>query len=270
MRSSLMIMWVVAGCSGDQGTTDKTNTADTGAGTTDSTDTGGSSTTFDRSALLTGSVLDGSGSPVNKAQIRFCRGDACRNDFSDAGGVFDFEEVHVDWHALEIVPPLNSSGMATAFAPVMFETDESRTIDIYLPELDPPTPLPATPAEIEAGAGLFVTVGIDDLEEPLFFDPATEISGILVDEAQQMPVDLPGTVVAMWYLAPFDYHAAAGLPVRFANSWALPEGNTYKVMLGSYGDQRWIDAGSVTVSGDWLEGDASLSLLSTVVLLEEE
>ncbi|HHO49857.1 MAG TPA: carboxypeptidase regulatory-like domain-containing protein [Deltaproteobacteria bacterium] len=268
MRLSLMIMWVV-GCSGG-GPTDDKNTADTGPGPLDSTDTGGfPSTTFDRSAQLSGSVLDDAGAPINKAQIRFCRGEACRNDSSDETGAFDFDEVHVDWHSLEVIPPLTSTGLATAFAPVVFATDESRTIDVVLPTLDPPTDLPPTPEEIEAGEGLFITVGIDDLEEPLFLDPPSDIAGILVDPAQQVPVDLAGTVIAMWYLAPFDYRAAAGMPVRFANSWGLPEGKTYKVMLGSYEDQRWLDAGSVTVSGAWLEGDASLSLTSTVVLLEE-
>ena len=248
----------------------------TGAGTdpiteptpdpTDPVDTG----QFDRSASLSGTVTDGQGDPVHGAVIRFCRGPACRNNDSDAAGAYTFDEVHVDWHSLEVKPPLGVEGVATAFAPVQFATDEVRIIDLVTPDLDPATPLPATdPMEIEAGAGLFVTVAADQLEAPLFVDDATEIAGVRLQPDQYPPVDLPGVVIAAWYLDPFDHAAADGLPVRFTHDGSLPDGATYRVMVGSYEDQRWLDAGTVTVSGPDLTGDARLPLTSTVVLLEE-
>ncbi len=272
MRSFLMVLFVAAGCSGDETTDSAKNTGDTGLATIETGDTGGGTTiftTFDRSASLTGTVSDGDGVPLDATAIRFCWGNSCRFGSSEGGGGYTFDDVHVDWHSLEAIPPKGTVGLATAFAPVQFDVSEARSIDLYLPALDPSVALPATPEELEVGAGLFLTVGVDDLEPPLFFDPTTEIAGVQVPADRQVPVDLPGTVIAMWYLSPFDYHSDAGMPVRFANSWGLPDGNTYKVMLGSYEDQSWLDAGTVTVAGDWIEGDARLSLTSTVVLLEE-
>ena len=59
-----------------------------------------------------------------------------------------------------------------------------------------------------------------------------------------------------------------GLPVRFRNLWSLSDGATYEVWVGSYKDSAWLNAGSVTVSGEYVSGDAMLPLLSTIVLVD--
>ncbi len=262
MQTLLGFAWFALGCSG--GGEDSGDGEDSEAG---SVEDSASETHEDRSARLEGVVLDGAGTPLSGSELRLCRGPACRNGETDEAGSFLFEEVHVDWHAFEIKPPTGMDQLATAFAPLVFATDEIRTLAVVLPTLDAASPLPASPTELEVGAGLFLTLDETTLEPPLFVEAATEVSGIQVEGADQLPVDLEGTVLGMWYLEPFDHEAPDGVPVRVANQWDLAEGVSAQVWVGSYGTSVWLEAGSLEVSGASLEGDAFLPLCSTVVLL---
>ena len=76
-------------------------------------------------------------------------------------------------------------------------------------------------------------------------------------------------MLAQWLLSPFDHHAAAGLPVRVANTYGLADGATVRVWVGSYELSQWVDAGTLTAGSEWLEGAATLPLVSTVLLVEE-
>ncbi len=270
MRTMVGILLVAGGCSGEgseDNTKDATDTPTIETGTpidTDDTQT----TTLDLSASLAGSLVDPAGAPVAAAQILFCRGVLCRTGDTDASGTFSFDEVEVAWHSLEIRPP--NSDQAYVFAPVRFDTDQARAIDLIMPDIDPATPLQATATEIEMGAGLFVTVGSADLEPPLLVDPATEVAGVLLDPAWWVPTDdVAGTVLAQWSVKPFDHVAPNGLPIRIENTFGLADGTTTRVWVGSYADSAWLDAGTLTAAGGWLEGDARLPLTSTVLLVQE-
>ncbi len=243
--------------------TDDTDTTDTDTIPID-TDDG-----VDRSAALSGILRDSAGTALEEMDIRFCRGSACRTANTDATGTFTFDDVEVDWHSFEAVPP-EGSGLATVFFPLGFATDQARDLDVTIPTLDPQIELPATAAEFTLGEGLMLTVGTDDIQEPDFVDPATHAAGVRVDGANWPPVDREGSVVAMWYLVPFDHHATNdGLPIRFDNGpLGLTEGATYQLWVGSYSDATWVDAGQVTESGGLLEGDAKLPMISTVALVE--
>src|SRR4051812_2852519 len=115
MRSTVMqpVLWLVlAGCTGDKGSTSGTgDTADTPtADTTDTTDTTDTETgtTVPATGLFDGSVVGPQG-PIQKAQLRFCRGTLCRNGTTDAGGAFLFPNVPEAWHSFEVLP-LDGSG----------------------------------------------------------------------------------------------------------------------------------------------------------------
>lgn len=221
----------------------------------------------DTSATLSGKVVGPDGE-LDGANIRFCRGEQCRYATTANGGAFTFEKALVAWHSLEIVPPAGS-GLATWFAPIELLKDQSRQLDITIPALDPLVALPDASAELELGQGLYVTLGKGDLVPPLFVDPATHASGVLVDTEHHPPLDSLEEVVAVWYTAPFDHHAKSddGLPVRVKDAWGLAEGEVLEVWVGSYTDSAWLPAGTLTVGEDgWLTGDAALPLLSTVVL----
>ena len=190
----------------------------------------------------------------------------CRNGETSAGGEFSFEEIEADWHAFEVVP---EPGYATLLAPVVFGDMEMRTLDLVMPRLDPAVDLPAGgPAELDVAEGLHLTIGTGQVDPPLFEDPATEVAGVLAEVDGRVPVDGASEVVAVWYLAPFNHVAnQGGLPARFDNLWALPEGNAYEVWVGSYDDAEWQLAGTVTVSGGELVGDVLLPRISTVALV---
>lgn len=269
MRGWMAVLALV-GCSGtgtDDGPTDEGSPTDSPS-ETDTTETDTPTVTEDISAGLSGTIT-GTGGPLADVDLRLCRGLVCRNGLTDGGGAFDFPDVVVDWHSFEIVGP---SGYATAFAPLRFDTDQHRTVDVTLV---PATAheVPATRGAVQVAPGVHLTVGEGDLEPPTPFDPApSEITGAAVPEAAWMPVDeVPGTVLGVWYLGPFDTPAApsAGLPIAFDNTWALADTTTLRVYVGSYLDSAWVDAGTVTVTGTTISGDAALPHLSTVLLVQE-
>jgi len=273
MRASIVLcstMLFLGACSGspddrkDGGDTDVTDET----GTPDTTDTDTDTVPGeDRSAALGGTIatLDG---PYADVALRLCRGSACRNATSDASGAYHYAEVAVDWFSFEVVPP-SGSGYATPFAPLEFHTDEARVVDVIMLRHDPASSLGATAAEHETGDGLFVTAGVADLVPPLLAEPATEVSGVIVPEAQRVPVDgITGTVLGMWYVEPFNYAAAnGGLPARFEDAWGLADGTELEVYVGSYDESAWLPAGTATVSGGQITG-AALPLLSTVILVQ--
>ncbi|MBX2800573.1 MAG: carboxypeptidase-like regulatory domain-containing protein [Myxococcales bacterium] len=270
MRASVALL-LLAGCTGDT-ETDKTDTSEEQTGDTGGTD--GVDPTVepaDTSAFLSGTVTDESGAPMPDVNIRFCNAGGCRVADTDAAGAYTFDEVLVEWHALEMRPPLDSEGLATTYVPVAFATDQTRSVDVVMPRLDAATPLPAsTPAWIDAGEGLSLQVAADMLEAPTFEDPATDLAGVRLDETWYPVIDLEGTVVAMWYLSPFEHHAQDGIPARLDNLYELADGQQLEVYVGSYNERRWIPSGTVTAQGKELVGDVSLDYTSTVLLVAPE
>ncbi len=260
---------ILASCGDDDTTTTDSNDS----GTTDTETTPGDDdddTNEDKSAALSGTVTDANGSPLVDVNIRFCRGDQCRYFTTLADGGYEFADVVVDGQAFEAVPP-EGSGLTTAFVPLEFETGQARVVDVMIPVEATPVPLPpATPAELDLGSVL-LTVAASDLEPPLFVEPATEASATLVPEGDWLPTDtITGTVVAMWYVLPFDHHAATGLPVRFDLGSIGLAGATYEVWVGEYDEARWAYLGTITESGGGIyEGGYDLPLTSTLILVEE-
>ncbi len=223
----------------------------------------------DRSASLSVRVVDEAENPVVAADVRFCRGPVCLFAESDAEGRFGFDDVVVDWHSLEVIPPEGSSGLATVFAPIDFQTNESRGIDLTMPPLDPATALPTTAAPLQVGAGLQIALAAGDLEPPTFVDEATEVAGVRLTDDQYVPLDdVQGTVVAMWFLDPFDHEPTVDVPMTFTNDYNLAELTELRVIVGDYTTSQWLEAGTLIVKSGALQGDVKLPVTSTVVLLD--
>ncbi|MEM6926863.1 MAG: hypothetical protein AAF602_08055, partial [Myxococcota bacterium] len=213
----------------------------------------------DRSASLVANLVDEGDTPVVDAGVRFCRGPVCLTAVSDVAGDFGFDNVIVGWHSLEVIPPMNSTGLATAFAPVQFSTDEDRTIDLTMPPLDAATALTGSTQAIQVGAGLQIEVADGDLEPPTFVEPATEVAGVRLTEDQYVPVDdEEGTVVAQWFLEPFDHTPTVDIPMTFTNDYELADGTELRVIVGDYTTSEWLEAGTLTVTAGVLEGDVNL------------
>jgi len=223
----------------------------------------------DTSASLAARVVDAGGTPIEAAQVRFCRGPTCRFADSDADGRFMFDEVVVDWHSLEVIPPAGNDTLATVLVPLVFQTDEDREVDLVMVPLDPASALTATTATHEVGEGLEIALELDDLEPPTFAEDATEVAGVRLTEKQWVPVDeQQGTVFAQWLLEPFDYKAKVDIPMTFTGDFGRKDGASVKVLVGDYTSSQWLDAGTLVSKGGELSGEAKLPVVSTVVLVE--
>ena len=272
MRRVLGLCCLLA-CGGDAADGDPTDEADADTDADSDSDSDADTDTdgdADVSASLSGTI-SGPGGSLADVDLRLCRGLACRNGLTGADGSFTFTEVEVDWHSFEVVGP-DGSGLVTAFAPLQFQTDQARTVDVAL-VAGQTTALPASSGDVEAAPGLHLQIANGDLEPPTPFDPApTSVTGASVPQASWVPVDgVSGTVLAMWYLGPFDTPAAStsGIPVSFDDQWSLADSTTLRVYVGDYETSRWLDAGTVTASAGHLSGDAALPVLSTVLLVQE-
>ena len=265
---SLSMILMACGATDKVGDTSGTSTTDD-TGTLSTTVTG-TTTTENVSASLSGVITDSAGADLPETDIRFCRGSACRVFKTEGNGDYHFNSVAVDaWFSLELVAP-RGSGMATALVPVTFADQEARVLDIQLPMLDAATALGA-PAAIEMGSGLWITIGIDDLETPFLFEDATEAAGVQVAPGQWVPTDgVTGTVAAMWHTAPFDYHAPDGLPVSInAADAGLTGGGPYTLWVASYTASTWLEVGALTDDGmGTLTTTGTLPLLSTIMVTE--
>jgi hypothetical protein len=208
---------------------------------------------------LSGTVLDANGSPVADTIINACSSFGCiPGDVDPADGTYSFDAVPACPHSIDVFPP-HEDGWATPLTPLMFDDGEHTELNMVLVKSSAPVTTPATAAEVEVTPGLFLTVGLDTVE--LLFGDVSEISGVEVDSMYWPTVieGLPGTPIAMWYLDPFDAESEVGMPIRFSNSWGLEDGTTYDVYNAVYDEFAWVYSGEVTVSGDELSGDASIS-----------
>jgi hypothetical protein len=273
MRGWFLALGLV-GCTSDTSTPDDdapadtdTPTGDTDTGTTDS-DTDEPVSTLPQA--LNASIEDEAGNPLPGWSVKFCNLVGCRITTTNAYGVFAYDEISLEPHSLEPVPP-EGSAYATMNLPFTFEPDEVKNIALTALKLEDTTLIPASPTEMELGTDLFVTIGAEDLDPPDAFHPApTTAGGVRVPQEDWPPIDdVTGTVLAVWYTHPFDYDATGGLPVRIAGNLGLGEGEGVQLLVGSYSDFAWIDGGTLTVTGGELVGTAELPLLSTILAVQQ-
>jgi len=159
-----------------------------------------------------------------------------------------------------------------AFTPVLAPDTGERVVNIQLAEAMDRVELPDTATELAIGDGLHLTVAAGDLEPPPFIDPATEIVAKDVTDIA-MPVELQGTVKAMWYLDPFDFHASSDLAIRVDDNFGEPaSGKRFELWVASYEEYWWLPLGEVTKDSDdmWALSTGGLGLISTVILLETD
>ena len=254
----------------DESTTETTPTTTTATTTTSTTTTHTTSTHepspcegVPATATLSGVVHYTDGSPFDGASVNLCH-DACRIANTDTDGTFMFENVQTCPQALDI--PGGGDAYATPITILDFEDQEERDVTITMVEHGGWMDTPSNTAEVEIAAGLFVTVGVNDLD--LLFGDVTQVAGANVPLAHALPVDVAGDLIAMYHLEPFDAVAVPAMPVRIANTFGLIDGDTVEVWTASYHKYAWVNGGTLTANGDWLEGDATIEVVSTTALLK--
>lgn len=257
-------------------------TGETGDTTPQDTDLPTSCTT---EAPATGSALygtvvdaDNHGLGGTDARIQFCR-DVCYTAQCRGLGVWGFDGLASGWGSFEAKPLDSGSNFATVYLPLNLAEASARPFNVTLPRLSPSVALPAVAAPLELTTGLFLTLGTGDLIPPALESQVTSVSAVNgLDTAP--PIDgIPGTVLAVYFFAPFNHVAADetdlvpdashGIPYEIVDDWTLGAGNG-EVWIGEYSTQSWQKVGDV------IDGTAGrltttnrLPKLSTLVLVRK-
>ncbi|MCB9682755.1 MAG: hypothetical protein H6733_14915 [Alphaproteobacteria bacterium] len=226
-------------------------------------------------AGLTGALVDVDGNPLNTdaaLRVQYCRGDTCLIPDCTFSNTYAFGNLDAGPGSFDIVllPSCDGERFATPFAPLDVETGVTRTVDVTVPRLGPATAIPATATEIEVVDGLYLTVGEGSLERPSPLEPAaTEIAGVDATDVAVPIEGITGTVLAVYYLAPFDYDSSAGVPVRLDNAWTLADSEG-ELWIGDYTTSSWEKVGDLTIDGDdKLTTATGLPRMSTLVVVRK-
>ena len=163
--------------------------------------------------------------------------------------------------------PIVRGGDAIAFVPYTMGEGEV-TLDHTVNSMGDGMMLPDPRAEVEVASNLFVSVGLGELEPPLFTDEADWIGGVAAADASRLPIELNGTVLDVWYMGPFDHHADPGLGVRLVNTYGDLTDRTLELWVGDYESSSWLLAGPMIEGDDGLTLDGSVAVLSTMVLVD--
>jgi hypothetical protein len=272
MHLRLSPILLLPACTPSDGTDD---TADTVADRDDSSDS--SETPVDTAdtgdlpmnASVSGTVLDLGGNAVVDARTNVCR-EACQFDYTDTDGSYAIIGLK-PWPATYYIAPPDGLGLAHPLVPLTLGDAEQRALHAVVPPLDPGRPIPTTAAEVEVTDGLYLTLGVDTLTPAAFTELGDEVAAVLVPEGARLPVEIEGSVVALWYLDPFEATAERGIPVRIDNAWGLPPGQALELHFAHEPyDPGWELAGTLVVSldGTRLEGDATIGILTTLALID--
>ncbi|HMV67268.1 MAG TPA: hypothetical protein PKA64_10490 [Myxococcota bacterium] len=243
-------------------------------GTSDSAPIDDTDVPYDGELNLTGAIRDGAGAIITEgARVQYCRGTACVSAHDFRAGTYRFFDLDAGVGSFEVVNTSADARRPSVFVPITVDAS-TRTVDVVVPDLGPDRALGPARAWLDLGDGLSIEAGADDVTPASPFDPAvTAIAAARVTD-DALPIEgLEGTLIAMFYLAPFDAEAEAGLSVRFAPGDlpgpALASGEA-ELFYADYADSTWKRLGDLTDDGlGNLAPAAALPKLSTLVILRK-
>lgn len=265
----LCTLLVPMACGDKDTTTDDSPTVEGDADADADTDTDtDSDTAVEASASLQGVITDSDGNPIQGARVSMCK-QVCRTDATDATGAYSIASLEPWTHSFEVVVP--DAAYSTPLVPLTMAADSDRTQNAVAMRLGASQATPQSPRDVEITSGVWVNFGLDNVELPFGADGSTT-AGVRVPTEHWLPVEVSGTVLAMWYLTPFDAHPTSGnLPFRLHNDLGLNPGDQVQAWAADYNLAEWISAGTMTVSSDGatLENDGTgLPVIATLVLVQ--
>ncbi len=226
----------------------------------------------DGTAMISGKVVDAQGAAVGRQEIsvRACRGDVCISaQKQDCEGNYGIYNLDAGVWSFELVPKVDDPYYATVLSAFPTDSSSARAIDVTVPVFTNVQTLTETAAEYEVAPGLFLTVASTDLKKPSPLDPdPTDLAGVDATDILPPTEGIEGTIVASWYLDPFDYESETPLPIRLTNTWGYADGEAelwivrYTVGVEKVGDLIDDGNGALTVS----EG---LDILTTLMVVEK-
>ena len=275
----LWIAGLMLACNGDAKDPDDVTETDVDAVDTETTDedTDDSVDTPDEpdanAATLSGVLRDEAGELLTAdVRVQYCRNTECR-----AGEVIDstftIERLDPGPGSFEVLALDEDSNLATVFAPLNLDPGQERSVDVTVPELDIRTALPTDRTEIEVSDGVYVTVSAGELENENPFAPipthigATNVTDIGLD------IDglSDGSVEALYYMVPFDFHSSEGMEIRIRNDWSFADGEA-ALYAAVYTSFSWelIDDLKLDTNGDLVTNSgATLPLVTTIAVVRK-
>lgn len=220
---------------------------------------------------LVGTLLDVNGGKLGKEafRVQFCRGTTCLTPNCSYDNTFGFGGLEAGGGSFDVVPTCPEERFATPFAPISVEDGKTRTIDVVVPRLDAAQTLGDSAAEIEVTDGVFLTTKRGDISSPLDPNPG-EISGVDATDITVPIEGVPGTIKAVYYLAPFDYKVDPPAPLRIDNDFGLTADNG-EIWYADYFHFKWEKLGDTMIDGDSkLTTTNGLPLMTTIVVVEKE
>lgn len=219
-------------------------------------------------ALLSVTLRDGEEQPCAGWTGFLLSNSIERSISTDPDGRISVAPLSLGAHLLHLIPP-DGSSLAEILVPLILD-DAPRELTLYAPALDPPAALAETPQLLPFGDGLELLVGLGDLAPPLFEEQTAVVTGVRLAPSQWPPTDGISTeVLAVWLLSPLGHRSEVGLPMRVTETLGVIPGESARVWVSSLEEPQWLDMGSLTSDGAFLDGDALLPVLSTVVLTRE-
>lgn len=264
MNRFALLFPLLAACDGPTASTDSGSLADT-SDTSLAGETGSTGTDPLLTAGLNGVVLDHDGAPLSGFRTNVCR-EVCKTAMTGVDGSYDFSSLEA-WNAAFYVQGSPDYGYATPYAPITWAENEERTIDVQLLEVQ------ETQNAIGGGdfwfeSGLYVSFDDGGMVGMLGDDPIEEINATLASGPSLLPIEIGETVVAAWYLGPFESHGNASVNAK--NLWGIAEGTTVNVWWAELPEtSTWVLGGTLTAGPEGEEmtyNGASIAALTTVVL----
>lgn len=262
-RFPLLLALAVA-CDGPSSSTDSGAAADTSDTSLDG-HTGSTGTDPLLTAGLNGVVLDHDGAPLEGFRANVCR-ELCKTAMTGADGSYGFGSLEA-WNAAFYVQGSADYGYATPYAPITWAENEELTIDVQLLEVGE-TQNATGGGDFWFDSGLYLSFDDGGMVGMLGDDPIEEVSATLATGPSLLPIDIGETVVAAWYLGPFESHGNAFVNAK--NLWSIPEGTTVNVWWAELPEtSTWVLGGTLTAgpAGEEMTyNGASIGAFTTVVL----
>ncbi|MBM4389755.1 MAG: carboxypeptidase regulatory-like domain-containing protein [Deltaproteobacteria bacterium] len=253
-----MILALLLACGDD--TADTSKTTDSGdTGTTDTQETG--ETGDYAGAEVNGVVTDPDGAPLPDFRVNVCRS-LCMTARTGADGSYTLAGISPEV-ASYYVQGDETLGYATPYAPITWVVDDVVTIDIQLLELGDSTSTNGS-GSYDVG-GLHIEFGEGDVMD-IYDDPITSVTVTEAPEGTRPPLETSETVLAVYYLAPFEAHGSA--TVTPSSTWGLAAGSTVNAWYAAEPiESGWVLGGTLTIdeAATGYTGDASLDAFTTLM-----
>ncbi len=263
----MIALMLALACAGDAETLEETAVeadADTDADTDTDTDADtDADADADADVVLSGTVSDLNGNPL-LARMQMCL-ESCYFAESGPDGTYTFDPLEPATYSYEIVV-LQEGDWATPLVPFFLQADDA-VIDLGVPLLESGSATPVgAPAEVQAASGVWLTLDEEELTLPFGAD-GSRTQGVRVPPDQLPPIQgVDNTVLAAFYLAPFDAHSSAGIGFRIdTQALGIADGTQLQLFASNYLTQEWLDVGTFTTAGGEVQGD-SLPVLSTLLI----